>query len=143
MPTILIDFEKIMPTMRLRLCAPLVTVLISFAAATAMAKIPPQKPVPPVERNGVRYMAEDAEYVAAIYLATGKQLWRVRVFHTHIKPWLEPDVQFVFIKELKLDGASLFVRDGKARCYAIDIRDHRVRKAPCSDVFAHPDGPSP
>jgi hypothetical protein len=116
--------------MRFRLCAPLVFVAISFATVTAIAKIPPQKPVPPVESNGVRYAAEDAEYVSATEIATGKQLWRVRVFHTHIHPWLEPDVQFVFITELKFVDGSLFVRDGKARCYAVDVRNHRVRRVP-------------
>lgn len=121
--------------MRFRLCAPLLTVAISLTTTTAIAKIPPQKPVPPVESNGVKYAVENAEYVVATEITTGKQLWRVRVFHTHINPWLEPDVQIVFIKELKLVGGSLFVRDGKARCYAVKVRDHRVRKTACTGVF--------
>jgi len=126
--------------MHFRFCHVLVTIAISFTAPTAIAKIPPQKPVLPVESNGVRYTAEDREYVAATDLATGKQLWKVRIFHTHIKPWLEPDVQFVFIKELKLVGGSLFVRDGKARCYAIGLRNHRVHKTACGQVFPELEG---
>ncbi len=122
--------------MKFRFCALLVTAVVALTPAAAIAKIIPQKPVLPVESNGVRYAAEAAEYVAATDITTGKQLWRVRVFYTHIKPWLEPDAQFIFIKELKLVGGSLFVRDGKARCYTIDVRNHRVRKAVCGGVFA-------
>ena len=125
--------------MKFRFCAQLVTAVISLATIAAIAKIPPRKPVVPVESNGVRYSAEESEYVAATEITTGKQLWRVRVFHTHIKPWIEPDVQLVFITELKLVGGALYVRDGKARCYAIDVRGHRVRKVVCSVVFAEQD----
>ena len=124
-----------MSIMKFRFRNVLLSVSISFAIA-AVAKIPPQKPVPPVESNGVRYSAEDAEYVTATDIATGKQLWRVRVFHTHIKPWLEGDVQVVFIKELKLVNGSVWVRDGKARCYTVGVKDHRVRKAACSGAFS-------
>ena|SRR5215469_9021429 len=121
--------------MKFRFRTVLFSAAISFATVAAIAKIPPQKPVSPVESNGVRYSAEDAEYVTATDITTGKQLWRVRVFHTHIKPWLEPDVQFVFIKELKSVDGSVYVRDGKARCYSIDVKDHRVHNAACSGVF--------
>jgi outer membrane protein assembly factor BamB len=113
--------------------------VISFATAVATAKIPPMKPVAPVESNGVRYSAVQdgaGPYVVADDITTGKQLWRVRVFRTRIKPWIEADVQWILIKELKLVESSLFVRDGKARCYAVNTRDHRVRKAVCSSVFA-------
>lgn len=124
--------------MTIRLCAPLMFAVISFATAVATAKIPPMKPVAPVESNGVRYSAVQdgtGPYVVADDITTGKQLWRVRVFRSHIKPWIEADVQSIFIKELKLGEGSLFVRDGKDRCYAVNVRYHRVRKAVCSGVF--------
>lgn len=112
--------------------------LISLSNILA-AKIAPLKPVPPVESKGVRYSADRNgrdQYVVAADTSTGKLLWRVRVFHTHIKPWIEEDIQWVFITELKLVNNSLFVRDGKERCYAVDIKTHAVRKADCSGVFA-------
>ena len=124
--------------MTIRLCASLMFAVISFAPAVATAKIPPMKPVTPVESNGVRYSAVQdgtGPYVVADDITSGKQLWRVRVFRTHIKPWIEIDVQWIFIKELKLREGSLFVRDGKDRCYVVNVRDHRVRKAVCSGVF--------
>jgi hypothetical protein len=131
--------ENIGPVMKFRFCALFVAVVVSLATANTLAKVPPRKPVPPVESNGIRYAADgdgSDQYVAAIELVTGKQLWRVRVFHTHIKPWHEPDVQVVVITELKLVDGSLPVRDRKARCYAVDVRDHRVSKVACSSAFA-------
>ena len=116
----------------------LVGALISVST-TISAKIAPPKPVPPVESAGVRYSADrdgKDQYVVASDTATGKQLWRVKVFHTHTKPWIEEDVQWVFITNLKLVKNSLFVRDGKQRCYAVDVKTHAVGKADCSGVFA-------
>lgn len=115
-----------------------VCALISISTAMA-AKIAPTKPVPPVECNGVRYSADGDgrdQYVVATDIATGKQLWRVKVFHTHIKPWIEEDVQWVFISDLKLLKNSLFVRGGKERCYTVDVKTHAIGKADCSGAFA-------
>ena len=117
-----------------------VTVHAALALATvvAAAKIALPKPAVPVEANGIRYSADcdgRDQYVVATDIASGKQLWKVKVFHTYIKFWIEEDVQWVFITDLKLVDSSLFVRDGKARCYAVDINSHRVRKAPCSAAF--------
>jgi hypothetical protein len=125
--------------MRLQFRAPIVCVVITLATGFAMAKIAPPKPVAPVESNGVRYAADRDgrdQYVVASDMATGKELWKVKVFHTHIKFWIEEDVQWVFITDLKLADSSLFVRDGKARCYAVDVKTHRVRKVLCTGVFA-------
>ena len=125
--------------MKLRFCALFLAAVTSFATANGFAKAAPRQPVPPVELNGVRYAADgdgSDQYVAATEIATGNQLWRVRVFHSHIKPWVDPCVQIVVITELKLVDGSLFVRDAKARCYAVDVRDHRVSKAACSSAFA-------
>ncbi len=125
--------------MRLQFRASLVCVVITLATGLSMAKIAPLKPVASVESNGVRYAADRDgrdQYVVASDIATGKELWKVKVFHTHIKFWIEEDVQWVFITDLKLADNSLFVRDGEARCYAVDVKTHRVRKALCTGVFA-------
>lgn len=63
-------------------------------------------------------------------------LWRVKVFHNHIKFWMESDVQWVYITDLKLGNDSLLVRDERSRCYSIDLTKRRVRKCDCSGVFA-------
>ena len=54
---------------------------------------------------------------------------------TRIKPWLEEDVQWVFISDLKLDEDSLLVRDEKNRCYSIQLNTRRVRKTQCGSTF--------
>ncbi len=124
--------------MRLQFRTLLACAAIALATEVAIAKIAPLKPVAPVESNGVRYAADRDgrdQYVIATDIATGKQLWKVRVFHTHIKFWIEEDVQWIFITDLKLVDNSLFVRDGKARCYTVDIKTRRVRKIICPGVF--------
>ena len=131
---------------KLQLRAVIVHATLTLATVVAAAKIAPPKPVVPVEANGVRYSADRDgrdQYAVATDIATGKQLWKVKVFHTHIKFWIEEDVQWVFITDLKLMDSALFVRNGKARCYAVDINSHRVRKAPCSLAFGQQERASP
>jgi hypothetical protein len=104
----------------------------------AAAKRVPPKPVASVVADGVRYSAEGdgrEQYVVATDTSTGRELWRAEVFHTHIKSWVEEDVQWVFITNLRLMDNSLFVRDEKARCYSVDLKTHRVHKASCGAVF--------
>lgn len=105
----------------------------------AMAKRLNPKPVVPVTANGIEYSADGDgrnQYISATDISTAKEIWKVKVFHTRIKPWLEEDVQWVFITNLKLVDDSLAIRDGKARCYLLSLKTHRVRKAPCSKVFS-------
>ena len=70
-------------------------------------------------------------YVVATEVATGKELWRVKIFHIHVKPWLEEDVQWVFISDLKLLDNTLLVRDEKSRCYRVDLATTHVHKSNC------------
>jgi outer membrane protein assembly factor BamB len=116
----------------------IVYAIFLILALNAVAKRISPKPAAPVVANGVRYSAEGDgrnQYISAIDISTGKELWRVKVFHTRIKPWLEEDVQWVFISDLKLIDNFIAVRDESARCYALNLKTHRVRKAPCTKVF--------
>src|SRR5271169_30300 len=73
---------------KLRFRAVIVLAILALVAVTAMAKIMPPKPVLPVEANGVRYSADrdgQDQYAVATDMSTGKQLWKVKVFHTPIK----------------------------------------------------------
>jgi len=118
--------------------------MFAMVTAVATAKILPPRPVAPVINNGVRYSADRDgrdQYVVATDISTGKELWKVKVFHTRIKFWVEEDVQWVFITDLRLMDTSLFVRDGKARCYSVDVSSHRVRKVSCGTVFTQQEGP--
>jgi len=106
-----------------------------------LAKRMKPKPVAPVVADGVTYSAEGDgrdQYVMATDTSTGRELWRTKVFHTHVKFWIEEDVQWVFITNLRLMGNSLFVRDEKARCYSVELKTHRVHKASCGTALAQP-----
>lgn len=131
-----------MATLRQRL---LITYLVlASLAVSALAKRIPPKPVTPIISAGVRYSAEGDgrnQYVAAADASSGSVLWRVKVFHTHIKFWEEEDVQWVFITDLKLVDNSLFVRDEKSRCYSVDLTKRHVKTRQCGDIFQRPTKP--
>ena len=109
-------------------------VAVALCSIAAIAKRLPPKPVSPVVANGIRYSVDGDgrdEYVAAQDLATGKDLWKVLVFHNRTDPFKEQDVQLVYINELKLMNSTLFVKDERSRCYAVDLATHEVKKQAC------------
>lgn len=96
-------------------------------------RIEPQ-PVSPVSSSGIEYSAGGdgrVQYVVATDTATSRQLWKVKIFRTHVKPWIEEDNQWVFITNLKLNGNTLVIRDEKARCYDLDLMTKRVKRGTC------------
>jgi hypothetical protein len=107
-----------------------VFMVVAFLHEPLSAKRLAPKPVAPVVAEGVKYSADgdgiDA-YVVATDTATGKEIWKVRVFHTYTKPRTEQDVQYVFITHLTLANKALLVRDERARCYEIGLRKHNVK----------------
>lgn len=116
-----------------------ILLLWMFGTICALAKRVPPKDVAPVAVNGTRYSSNGDgkdSYVVATDVPSGKELWRVKVFHTRIEFWRgEEDNQYVFISDLKFADNSLFVRDEKNRCYLIDLNTKHVRKAQCDSVF--------
>jgi hypothetical protein len=116
-----------------------ILVCCAFCAVSAVAKRVAAKVVPPVVANGIRYSAKGDgrnSFVVATDEATGKNLWRVKVFHTRIEFWrVEQDNQWIFISDMKLDGNSLLVRNEKNRCYAIFLNTRRVKGRPCANLF--------
>jgi hypothetical protein len=99
----------------------------------------PPRPVTPVTADGVRYSATgDGRngYVLATQIGTGRELWKVKVFHARINFWMEEDVQWVFITDLKIVGDSLLVRDEKARCYYVNLKSRKVDGHGCGTEFA-------
>lgn len=112
--------------------------LFALLATTVSAKRVPPKPVTPVVSEGIRYSADGDgrnQYVVAEDAATGRSLWKVKVFHTRIRFWVEEDVQWVFITHLKVMNESLIVRDERARCYSVDLKERNVKKHACDDIF--------
>ena len=111
--------------------------ILALAAVSAHAKRIPQRPVAPVTGGGFVYSASGDgadQYVVATEASTGKELWKVKVFHNYIRFWMEPDVQFIYITNLKLTGNFLFFRDERSRCYSIDLAKRSVKKKQCGDL---------
>jgi len=83
---------------------------IPLAVFPLQAKRVPPKELPPIFDNGVKYSAEgngrDA-FVVATDVRSGSVLWKVKIFHTRIKPWIEEDNQWIFISDLKMVGNTL------------------------------------
>ena len=110
-------------------------ILISLLLAQQLyaKRIEPQ-PVLPVESNGARYSADrdgPVQYVVATDVVRSRQLWKVKIFRTHVKPWIEEDNQWVFITNLRLNGRTLVIRNEKARCYYLDLVTKHVKKRTC------------
>ena len=66
---------------------------------------------------------------------TGKELWRLMIYETNIKPDLEEDVQWVFITRLWFKGTSLLVRDERSRCYLVNLATKIVGRKSCYWFF--------
>jgi len=114
------------------------TLAIVLLASPLFGKRAAPAPVAPVFHGGIRYSAPNDDgrigYVQASDSA-GKQLFRIIVFRTDIKPNLEGDVQWVFITDLGLAGDSLWVKDEKSRCYSVDLNTKPWRRNPGVGLF--------
>ena len=109
-----------------------------FLALHGEAKRIPLKPLPPVVFDGIQYAVEGDgrdQYVVAADGSSSKVLWCAKIFHNHIRFWMEEDVQWIYITDLKLTNNSLLLRDERSRCYSVDLARRRVRKCGCGRIF--------
>ncbi len=109
-----------------------------LVGSSAIAKRNPIKPVQPIISGGIRYSAEgDAgnHYIVATDTSSDRRLWKVKVYHNHIKMWEEIDVQWVPITKLELLDNSLHIKDEKSRCYSVDLVSKRVKKQQCNGAL--------
>ena len=108
--------------------------LVLLMAYPLQAKRIAPKEVPPVLANGREYSPEGDgrnAFVVATDVRTGTVLWKVKIFHTRIKPWIEEDNQWIFISDLKLAGDKLLIGNEKARCFSLDVHSKRVKREKC------------
>lgn len=98
----------------------------------AFAKRLPAPIIEPVVHEGVRYTVPNDRgtvgYAVAWDVATGKQLWKKTIFRNCICPIVEHDVQWVFIKQMRLDGDRLIFVSERDKSYALDLKTRRVKK---------------
>ncbi len=112
-----------------------IVILASFALLapnTAHAKRAQAAKVEPVVYDGLRYVAPNDNgrrgYIQAWDTKTNKLLWELTIYHNFINPFLEEDVQWVFIKKLSLVDGKLIVIDERDRAYSVDLKTRAVRK---------------
>ena len=110
--------------------------VLSILPLELFGKRVPPKPVTPVIYNRIEYAARgDGKigWIAATEIASGKQLWTVRVFRIHTHFWKgEEDNQWIFISDLTLDQGALLITDERHNRYRLDVRTKRVKQIPVS-----------
>ncbi len=108
-----------------RLSMVLCLILTAVIASEAWAKRGAPKPVTPVFRNGVKYVAANENgregKIEARDEKTGKKLWDVVIYTIKIDPNLEEDVQWAFITGLAVRDDTLMVTNEKNEQFALHI----------------------
>lgn len=86
----------------------------------------------PVQVGGMRYEAvpwgrirglgQNGGYIAAYDVASGRELWLLKVYEVKYLPEMEEDKQDVFIEDLALDAKGrLRVTDERGEVYRVDL----------------------
>ncbi len=124
---------------------PLVLIGLFALPAVVLAKRTPVPVVKPIVHNGVRYTVPNDKgtkgYVVAWDAATGKQLWKKTIFRKCICPFLEHDVQWVFIKQMRLEDGRLVIVNERDKIYSLDLKTRKVKKL--KDQTGAQTGPKP
>src|SRR5437867_6316289 len=109
------------------------TVVLSAMAflpyfALAMRSAPPR--VEPAIHDSIRYVAPNDDgrraYIEAWDVQTNKKLWDLTIFVNRIDPKLEEDVQWVFIKALRVQDGALIVTPERGRTYQVNLKTRAV-----------------
>jgi hypothetical protein len=91
--------------------------------------------VKPVVYKGIKFIVpntpEKMGYVEAWDTATNKKVWEKKVYDVVIKPGIEVENQWVFIKELSIKNEKLIIIDEENRKYEVDI----ISEVPINFLF--------
>ena len=115
-------------------CVVVVALALFMLPLELPGKRVPPKPVTPVVFDGIEYSARGdgkVGYIAATDIASGKELWTVRVFRIHIRFWMEECVQWIYVSDLKVYNGGLLIQDERSRCYRLDLASRQVRRERC------------
>jgi hypothetical protein len=122
--------------MKLAILTGLAMVTLSTSAS---AKRTAPTEVQPVIHEGMRYVAPNDDgrrgYIEAWNVATNKKLWELTLFTNRIDPNLEEDVQWVFIKELRIQDGRLIVTSERGTTYQVDVNTKAITQ---SDSLSSP-----
>ena len=94
---------------------------------TKAARTVPEE-VEPLIYNGVKYIAPHTKmgYTEAWDIKTGDKLWEKKVYDVKINPFIEEDVQWVFITDLKIEDGKLVVVNEAGKIYRLDPKNGDV-----------------
>ncbi|WP_038166206.1 hypothetical protein [Verrucomicrobium sp. BvORR106] len=115
---------------------------IVTAGTTALhAKRVAPPPVPPITLNGVKFTVDNQPgtmgIVTATDIRTGKKLWEKKMYTVLMNPFLEQDVQWVFIKKMEVHwptgspssgNVTLRVTNEEGNIYEVDPATGQSRK---------------
>ncbi len=115
-----------------RIFARLALLAVIALPTAAFAKRIPAPVIEPVVHDGVRYTVPNDKgtkgYVVAWDVASGRQLWKKTIFTKWICPLFEHDVQWVFIKQMRLESERLVFVTERDKSYSLDLKTKRVKK---------------
>src|SRR5438874_4244935 len=106
-----------------------VAVALLLPSLVLAKRVAPAK-VEPVIYQGVRYIAPNDDghraYIEARDVQTNKKLWDLTILVNRIDPKLEEDVQWVFIKALRVQDGTLIVTPERGKTYRVDLKTRAV-----------------
>jgi len=104
--------------------------LLALLAQSASAKRAARVKMDPIVYEGVRYVAPNDDgrrgYIEAWKVGTNKKLWELTIFTNGNDPNLEEDVQWVFIKTLKIQDGRLIVTSERGKTYQVDLNTKAI-----------------
>lgn len=102
-------------------------------STSASAKRTAPTEVEPVVHEGMRYVAPNDDsrrgYIEAWNVATNKKLWELTLFTNRIDPNLEEDVQWVFVKELRIQDSRVMVTSERGTTYQVDVKTKAITQS--------------
>jgi len=98
----------------------------------ALAKRAQAAKVEPVVYENIRYVAPNDDgrrgYIQAWDTRTEKKLWDLTIYHNFINPFMEEDVQWVFVKKLSVEDGRLKLVDERDREYGVNLKTRVVKR---------------
>ncbi|MBN2077796.1 MAG: hypothetical protein JW838_02450 [Spirochaetes bacterium] len=113
-----------------------------FCISDAYAKRMAPKKIAPVEYGQyvIRVNHEKMGYIE-VYNSKGALLWNKRIYHVRYNPFLERDVQDIYISKMFIDKKLLIIANEKGRYYSLDLHTRKVRSLSEEEVVKYK-GPS-
>ncbi len=109
------------------------SMFVVLSAPLAHAKRIPAPKVQPVVYEGIRYVVPNDNgrraYIQA-WDAKTNLLWSVTLFRNFINPLLEEDVQWVYIKALRVEDGKLIATDERDRAFSVNLKTRAVKSLP-------------